>query len=186
MLTVVLIYQQIENSVLTPTIQRKAVKLSAFFIIVAVALFGALLGVVGALIAVPVAATIQIVLGEVTKTYRAQVAAGKLEAGHGLGRRGHECLTRSDHRQRQHRDRGRGCPVASAVEAVTPFQDRSRKRRIVKICAWLVGLARARGRAAAVGRRRDRLAAERVEADQGGPARLPRARLGCCRSCRPR
>ncbi len=30
--------------------------------------------------------------------------------------------------------------MASAVEAVTPFQDRSRKRRIVKICAWLVGL----------------------------------------------
>ncbi len=81
MLAVVLIYQQIENSILTPTIQGKAVKLSAFFIIVSVALFGALLGVIGALIAVPVAATIQIVLGEVTKTYRAQVAAGKLGAG---------------------------------------------------------------------------------------------------------
>ena len=80
MLAVVLIYQQIENSVLTPTIQGKAVKLSAFFIIISVALFGALLGVVGALIAVPVAATIQIVLGEVTKTYRAQVAAGKTDA----------------------------------------------------------------------------------------------------------
>ena len=80
MLAVVLIYQQIENSVITPTIQGKAVKLSAFFIIISVALFGALLGVVGALIAVPVAATIQIVLGEVTKTYRAQVAAGKAEA----------------------------------------------------------------------------------------------------------
>ena len=96
MLAVVLIYQQIENSVLTPTIQGKAVKLSAFFIIVAVALFGALLGVVGALIAVPVAATIQIVLGEVTKTYRAQVAAGKAEAGRPR-RRSHECLIPSDH-----------------------------------------------------------------------------------------
>jgi predicted PurR-regulated permease PerM len=77
MLAVVLIYQQIENSILTPTIQGKAVKLSAFFIIVSVALFGALLGVIGALIAVPVAATIQIILGEVTKTYRAQVALTK-------------------------------------------------------------------------------------------------------------
>ena len=47
----------------------------------AVALFGALLGVIGALIAVPVAATIQIILGEVTKAYRAQVARDKLEAG---------------------------------------------------------------------------------------------------------
>jgi predicted PurR-regulated permease PerM len=77
MLAVVLVYQQVENSVLTPTIQGKAVSLSAFFIIVAVAIFGALLGVIGALIAVPVAAMIQIILGEVTKTYRAQVAAGK-------------------------------------------------------------------------------------------------------------
>ena len=77
MLVVVLIYQQVENSVLTPTIQGKAVSLSAFFIIVAVALFGALLGVIGALIAVPVAAMIQIILGEVTKTYRAQVALNK-------------------------------------------------------------------------------------------------------------
>jgi predicted PurR-regulated permease PerM len=77
MIAVVLIYQQIENSILTPTIQGKAVKLSAFFIIVAVAIFGALLGVVGALIAVPVAASIQIILGEVTKTYREQVALGK-------------------------------------------------------------------------------------------------------------
>ena len=81
MLAVVLVYQQIENSILTPTIQGKAVKLSAFFIIVSVALFGALLGVVGALIAVPVAATIQIVLGEVTKAHRAEVARGKLETG---------------------------------------------------------------------------------------------------------
>lgn len=80
MLAVVLIYQQVENSVLTPTIQGKAVKLSAFFIIVSVALFGALLGVIGALIAVPVAATIQIILVEVTKTYREQVARGKVEA----------------------------------------------------------------------------------------------------------
>jgi predicted PurR-regulated permease PerM len=77
MIGVVLVYQQVENSVITPTIQGKAVNLSAFFIIVAVALFGALLGVIGALIAVPVAATIQIVLGEVTKTYREQVARTK-------------------------------------------------------------------------------------------------------------
>ncbi len=79
MLAVVLIYQQVENNLLTPTIQGKAVNLSAFFIIVSVALFGALLGVIGALIAVPVAATIQIILGEVTKTYRAQVALEKGE-----------------------------------------------------------------------------------------------------------
>jgi predicted PurR-regulated permease PerM len=78
MLAVVLIYQQVENNLLTPTIQGKAVNISAFFIIVSVAVFGALLGVIGALIAVPIAAMIQIILGEVTKTYRAQIAAAKV------------------------------------------------------------------------------------------------------------
>ena len=48
MLIVVLAYQQLENNVLTPKIQGKAVQLSAFFIIVSVTLFGALLGVLGA------------------------------------------------------------------------------------------------------------------------------------------
>ena len=87
MLAVVLIYQQVENSILTPTIQRKAVKLSAFFIIVAVALFGALLGVVGALIAVPVAATIQIVLGDAAPGLRDR-GGSVLRAGGGDDRRG--------------------------------------------------------------------------------------------------
>ena len=49
MLAVVLIYQQVENNVITPKVQGKAVHLSGFFIIVAVTLFGALLGVLGAL-----------------------------------------------------------------------------------------------------------------------------------------
>ena len=77
MLIVVLAYQQIENSILTPKIQGKAVRLSAFFIIVAVTLFGALLGVLGALTAVPIAATIQIFVQELTKERRARMAALK-------------------------------------------------------------------------------------------------------------
>jgi len=56
MLIVVLAYQQLENNVLTPKIQGKAVQLSAFFIIISVTLFGALLGVLGALTAVLAAA----------------------------------------------------------------------------------------------------------------------------------
>src|SRR5215510_8435740 len=77
MLIVVLVYQQLENNILTPKIQGKAVNLSAFFIIVAVTLFGALLGVLGALTAVPLAAMIQIVVQELTKARREQVAAAK-------------------------------------------------------------------------------------------------------------
>jgi predicted PurR-regulated permease PerM len=77
MLVVILVYQQLENNILTPKIQGKAVQLSGFFIIVAVTLFGALLGVLGALTAVPLAATIQILVQELTKTRRARVAAAK-------------------------------------------------------------------------------------------------------------
>jgi putative heme transporter len=77
MLVVVLVYQQVENNILTPKIQGKAVNLSGFFIIVAVTLFGALLGVLGALTAVPLAATIQIFIQELTKARREEVAAAE-------------------------------------------------------------------------------------------------------------
>jgi predicted PurR-regulated permease PerM len=77
MLVVILVYQQVENNILTPKIQGKAVNLSAFFIIVSVTLFGALLGVLGALTAVPLAATIQIFVQELTKAKREQVAEAK-------------------------------------------------------------------------------------------------------------
>ena len=77
MLAVVLIYQQVENNVVTPKVQGKAVNLSGFFIIVAVTLFGALLGVLGALTAVPLAAMIQIFVQELTKARREQIAAAK-------------------------------------------------------------------------------------------------------------
>ena len=86
MLVVLLVYQQVENNFLTPKIQGKAVNLSGFFIIVAVTLFGALLGVLGALTAVPLAATIQIFVQELTKARREKVAAAHaaLEAPAGM------------------------------------------------------------------------------------------------------
>ena len=83
MLVVILVYQQVENNIITPKVQGKAVNLSAFFIIVAVTLFGALLGVLGALTAVPIAATIQIFVQELTKARRARVAAVKAVPGTG-------------------------------------------------------------------------------------------------------
>jgi putative heme transporter len=81
MLAVVLVYQQLENNILTPKIQGKAVRLSGFFIIVAVTLFGALLGVLGALTAVPLAATLQIFVQELTLARREKVAAAQVPLG---------------------------------------------------------------------------------------------------------
>ena len=80
MLGVVLVYQQVENNVITPKIQGKAVNLSGFFIIIAVTLFGALLGVLGALTAVPLAATIQIFVRELTEARREKVASARAAA----------------------------------------------------------------------------------------------------------
>jgi predicted PurR-regulated permease PerM len=58
------IYQQFENNVIQPQVQRRTVQVNGFIVLVAV-LFGAtLLGVLGALVAVPVAASIQIVIKE--------------------------------------------------------------------------------------------------------------------------
>ena len=75
MLAVILVYQQIENNVITPTVQGKAVEISGFFVMLGVTIFGALLGVLGALVAVPVTASIQIIVREVTAERRARIAA---------------------------------------------------------------------------------------------------------------
>jgi len=73
MLVVVLLYQQVENNLLTPTIQRKATNIWASLVIVSVTVFGALLGVLGALIAVPLTGSIQIVVQELTAARRERV-----------------------------------------------------------------------------------------------------------------
>ena len=74
MLVIVLVYQQFENYVLQPTILGKAADVSGFFVIVSVMIFGALFGVIGAIIAVPIIASIQIVVKEVTSERRARMA----------------------------------------------------------------------------------------------------------------
>jgi predicted PurR-regulated permease PerM len=59
-----IVYQQFENSVIQPQVQKRTVRVHPFVVLVSV-LFGAtLLGVLGALIAIPVAATIDISIQE--------------------------------------------------------------------------------------------------------------------------
>jgi predicted PurR-regulated permease PerM len=74
MVVVQLIYQQIENYVVYPVVYRTAISLSGFTTIVAVLLFGALLGVVGAILAVPFAAVVKTVLHEATRPRRERMA----------------------------------------------------------------------------------------------------------------
>ncbi len=60
-----LIYQQFENYVLYPRIMKRSVDVSPAVTIVAVLVGASLLGVVGALLAIPTAAAIQLILAEV-------------------------------------------------------------------------------------------------------------------------
>lgn len=75
-----LIYQQLENYVVYPLVYRRAVSLSAFTTIVAVLIASSILGVVGAILAVPFAAVIKIVLREAGRPRRERMAAARAAA----------------------------------------------------------------------------------------------------------
>jgi predicted PurR-regulated permease PerM len=59
------VYQQVENYLIYPTVMRRSVKVSDLAAIIAALLGVSLLGVVGALIAIPVVAAIQLIVREV-------------------------------------------------------------------------------------------------------------------------
>jgi predicted PurR-regulated permease PerM len=62
---VVIIYQQIENNVLSPIVYRRTVQVPGMLVLIAVLIGATLSGVIGALLAIPVAAAIQIVVRDV-------------------------------------------------------------------------------------------------------------------------
>jgi predicted PurR-regulated permease PerM len=74
---VILVYQQFENYVLQPTIIGKAANLSGFLVILSVLVWGALFGVVGAIVGVPITAAIITIVEELTADRRARIAAGR-------------------------------------------------------------------------------------------------------------
>jgi predicted PurR-regulated permease PerM len=82
MLIIQLVYQQVENYIVYPVVYREAVELSPLTTIVSVLIASSLLGVVGAILAVPFAAVIKIVLREAGAPRRARMAAER-EAGPG-------------------------------------------------------------------------------------------------------
>lgn len=75
MLVIQLIYQQIENYVVYPIVYKRQVELTPFTTIAAVLIAGSLLGVVGAILAMPFAAVIKIVIREATAPRRERMEA---------------------------------------------------------------------------------------------------------------
>jgi predicted PurR-regulated permease PerM len=74
------VYQQIENYLIQPQIQKRATKIEAFVVLVAVLFGSTLFGILGALLAIPAAASIQIGVQEY-RAYRRELEAAEQEAG---------------------------------------------------------------------------------------------------------
>ncbi len=64
MFVVVMVYQQLENHVLQPLIYGRTVQIPSLTVLIAVLCGGAVLGLIGALLAIPIAGTIQAVVSE--------------------------------------------------------------------------------------------------------------------------
>lgn len=75
MLVIQLVYQQIENYVVYPIVYRRAVELSALTTIGAVLIASSILGIAGAILAVPFAAVIKVILRESASPRRERMAA---------------------------------------------------------------------------------------------------------------
>ena len=75
-----LLYQQVENNVLQPVVYRRTVNVHPLMVIVAILIGGSLLGILGALVAIPVAATIQIVVRDMWSRRQAHAPAEVAEA----------------------------------------------------------------------------------------------------------
>jgi predicted PurR-regulated permease PerM len=67
-----IVYQQIENNLLQPQIFRRTVALHPLVVIVALLVGASLLGIVGALLAIPIAGALQIVVREWWRTRKAR------------------------------------------------------------------------------------------------------------------
>jgi predicted PurR-regulated permease PerM len=69
------VYQQVETYVIVPRVMKRAVDLSPAAVIVSVLIGGSLAGFAGALLALPVAAMVKVVINYVWITPRMQIAA---------------------------------------------------------------------------------------------------------------
>jgi predicted PurR-regulated permease PerM len=92
LLVFVLIYQQVESNVLQPMVYSQAVQLNGLVILIALLVGGQLLGIAGALLAIPVAEIIRIVLSELlayrrTRQEAEEPALPPQLTGSGLGSR---------------------------------------------------------------------------------------------------
>jgi len=78
-----IVYQQIENYLIQPQIQKRATKIEPFVTLVAVLFGSTLFGVIGAILAIPTAATLQILVREYLLFRRDTLDAGETASAGG-------------------------------------------------------------------------------------------------------
>jgi predicted PurR-regulated permease PerM len=76
-----IVYQQVENHLLHPLIMSRTVKLNPLTVLIAILVGVALAGLLGALLAIPVAGVVQVVVRDQWQTHRARLAAEPGDAG---------------------------------------------------------------------------------------------------------
>jgi predicted PurR-regulated permease PerM len=77
LLIFVLVYQQVESNLLQPLVYSQAVQLNGLVILIALLVGGQLLGIPGALLAIPVAEIIRILITEIRDYRRTTQEAGE-------------------------------------------------------------------------------------------------------------
>jgi predicted PurR-regulated permease PerM len=75
-----IVYQQFENHVLQPAVYSRTIRLNPFLVLIAVLIGVELLGFIGALLALPVAGVLQVIVGDVLEHRRTRLAATPHEA----------------------------------------------------------------------------------------------------------
>lgn len=74
-LAVMIVYQQLENHLLQPLIYGRTVELSPLMVLIAVLVGGQIAGIIGALLAIPIAGSIQVILMEVIDAQKERARA---------------------------------------------------------------------------------------------------------------
>jgi predicted PurR-regulated permease PerM len=85
LLIYIIVYQQIETNVLNPLFYGRSVHLPPLAVFLAVLIGGVLMGILGALIAIPVAEILRLIIGEVLAGRRPSTAPPSGEGGVGIG-----------------------------------------------------------------------------------------------------
>jgi predicted PurR-regulated permease PerM len=75
-----MIYQQIENHMIQPVVYRRMVQIPSLVVLIAVLAGASVLGIIGALVAIPIAGTLQVVIMDMLNERAESIAAANLES----------------------------------------------------------------------------------------------------------